>query len=142
MTNWLYACVAGPGRRAAALATVLLAIATLSALGLQWRADQRETDIARAITGGEPDRAPALLRRFGCVGCHTIPGIGGADGQVAPSLAHLRQRVFIGGVARNTAANLVRWIVDPHSLSPHSAMPASGINEAEARDVAAYLYAH
>jgi cytochrome c len=82
------------------------------------------------------------MRRYGCTGCHTIPGIAGADGQVGGSLAEIRERVYIGGVANNSADNLVRWIVSPQSFSPHSAMPATGISEAEARDVAAYLYAH
>jgi mono/diheme cytochrome c family protein len=34
----------------------------------------------------------------------------------------------------------VRWIVSPQTFSPRSAMPATGISEAEARDVAAWLY--
>lgn len=105
--------------------------------------EQRENEaIARAITGGDPARADAPLNRYGCTGCHTIPGIAGADGEVAPPLAGLRRRVFIGGVLRNTPANLVAWIVDPQSASPGSAMPVTGISQAEARDVAAYLYAH
>ncbi len=129
-------------RAAVMLSLALLVVALLCGLAMQWRLERKENEIARAITGGEPTRAPMLLRRYGCAGCHTIPGIDGADGQVASSLAQLRQRVFIGGVARNTPKNLVRWIVDPHGLSPQSAMPATGITEAEARDVAAYLYAH
>jgi mono/diheme cytochrome c family protein len=129
-------------RRTAALIATLLVLVSCGLLLGRWRMQQREDDVGRALTGGQPGRAPALLRRYGCVGCHTIAGVGGADGQVAPSLEQLRQRVFIGGVARNTPDNLVRWIVDPHSLSPHSAMPATGITVDEARDVAAYLYAH
>ncbi|MBV9786106.1 MAG: cytochrome C, partial [Acidisphaera sp.] len=66
----------------------------------------------------------------------------GADGQVAPPLAGLRKRVYIGGVMRNTPENLIAWIVDPRSISPHSAMPVTGISRREARDVATYLYAH
>jgi cytochrome c len=36
---------------------------------------------------------------------------------------------------------MVRWIVNPQQFSPQTAMPATGITEEEARDVAAYLYA-
>jgi cytochrome c1 len=36
----------------------------------------------------------------------------------------------------------VSWIVDPRALSPRTAMPVTGIGEAEAREVAAYLYNH
>ena len=83
------------------------------------------------------------MRRYGCGGCHTIPGVPGADGKVGPSLAKLRERVFIGGALRNSgrqAGALDRC--SRSTSSPHAAMPATGISEAEARDVAAYLYAH
>jgi cytochrome c1 len=36
--------------------------------------------------------------------------------------------------------NLERWLMDPPSINPHTAMPNLGIDSAEARDVAAYLY--
>jgi cytochrome c2 len=81
-----------------------------------------------------------LLARYGCNGCHTIPGAPGADGKVGPALSGIRERVYVGGVLQNTPANLIGWIVDPPRFSPRSAMPATGITEAEARDVAAYLY--
>ncbi|HEX4509573.1 MAG TPA: cytochrome c [Burkholderiaceae bacterium] len=119
----------------------LLVFGALVFGAVELRSQQRADDVARTLTGGDPDRAPVWIRRYGCGGCHTIPGLGGADGQVAPPLDHLRQRVFIGGV-RHTPDNLVRWIVAPQAFSPHAAMPATGIDEAQARDVAAYLYAH
>jgi cytochrome c len=72
--------------------------------------------------------------------CHTIPDGPGADGKVGGSLAGLRQRVFIAGVVPNTADNLINWIVRPQAFSPRSAMPATGISQSEARDVAAWLY--
>ena len=50
------------------------------------------------------------------------------------------QRVYVGGVVANSPDNLVRWIVSPQTFSPRTAMPATGITEAEGRDVAAYLY--
>ena len=122
-----------------------LASVFVLAVSLGWRqvqARERSFAVARALTRGDPVRAPALITRYGCGGCHTIPGAPGADGRVAGPLNEMRARVYVGGVARNNADNLIRWIVAPQSLSPRSAMPATGINEAEARDVAAYLYAH
>ena len=118
----------------------LSAITGLSAAAWAWSSRERAELVARAATGGEPARAPELIRRYGCAGCHTIPGISGADGQVGPPLAGLRQRVFVGGVAENSADHLIQWIVAPQKFSPASAMPATGISQAEARDVAAYLY--
>jgi cytochrome c len=96
--------------------------------------------MAKALTRGDPARAPALLRRYGCVGCHTVPGLPGADGKVAPPLEELRSRVYIAGKVQNTPDNLIRWIVSPQALVPGSAMPQTGISESEARDVAAFLY--
>jgi cytochrome c len=96
---------------------------------------------AVALTEGDPAAAPAAIRRYGCAGCHMIPGVAAAQGLVGPPLAGLRERVYVAGVLPNSAGNLIRWIVDPPAIDPRTAMPASGISEAEARDVAAYLYA-
>jgi cytochrome c len=101
-----------------------------------------KTAAAVALTGGDPARAPALFRRYGCSGCHTIPGIPGADGQTGAPLAGLSSHVYIAGVLENRSDNLVAWIVSPPSFSPQTAMPKTGISEKEARDLAAYLYSH
>ncbi|MBR0645408.1 c-type cytochrome [Plastoroseomonas hellenica] len=130
-------------RRGGVLAAAGLLL--LAAAGLLWWQAERmaqEEEIARALTGGEPRRAPALLTRYGCGGCHAIPGVPGADGRVGPPLGSLRERVYIAGVLPNTAENLLGWLRDPRAHAPRTAMPATGITEAEARDVAAYLYAH
>ena len=121
-------------------ALVAIAVAAATAAGATWVSKQRPMRIARAISGGDPDRAPELIRRYGCGGCHTIPGIPGADGQVGPPLSDLIHRLYIGGVAVNSADQLAQWIVSPQQFSPHSAMPATGISEEEAGDIAAYLY--
>ena len=120
------------------------AIAVLAALavaaGSLWQIERGSTNIAVALTGGNITRAPELIRRYGCAGCHTISGIPGGDGQVGGPLQDIRRRVFIGGVITNSPDNMIKWIVSPQTFSPRSAMPATGISEAEARDVAAYLY--
>lgn len=96
--------------------------------------------VAVAMTGSDPAQAPAIFRKYGCAGCHAIAGIAGADGKVGGPLTGLRQRVYIGGVINNTPDNLVQWIVSPQRFSPRTAMPTTGISEAEARHLAAYLY--
>lgn len=118
----------------------IFGVALVTAAGATWMSKQRTTRVARAISGGDPDRAPELIRRYGCGGCHTIPGIPGADGQVGPQLADIIHRVYIGGVASNSPDKLTQWIVSPQKFSPRSAMPATGISEAEARNIVAYLY--
>jgi cytochrome c len=106
------------------------------------RDNETKSAAAVALTGGDPARAPALFRRYGCSGCHTIPGIPGADGQIGAPLTGLSKRVYIAGVLENRSDNLVAWIVSPQSFSPQTAMPNTGISEQEAKNLAAYLYAH
>jgi cytochrome c1 len=123
----------------ALLAAAVIAVSAATA-AMIWRAQHQSEAVARAMTGGDPSRAPLLIRRYGCAGCHAISGIPGGDGQVGGSLTNIKHRVYVGGVLPNSADNLVHWIVSPQAFSPRSAMPATGISEAEARDVAAYLY--
>jgi cytochrome c2 len=92
------------------------------------------------VAGGDPERGKQTIRQSGCPGCHTISGIPEAKGLVGPSLEHLAERVYIAGVLPNTPDNLVAWIRNPPGIDPLTAMPASGLGEAEARDAAAYLY--
>jgi len=122
-----------------AVAVAMLMAAAVAA-ALLWQMQHRSASTAVAMTGGDIARAPGLIRRYGCAGCHTIPGIPGGDGKVGGPLKDIRQRVYVGGVVTNSPDNLIRWIVSPQTFSPRTAMPATGITEAEARDVAAYLY--
>jgi cytochrome c len=121
----------------AALAAVL-AVSELVVQGSRWQ--RRVIDGAVALTGGDPERGLATIERVGCGACHAIPGARGASGRVGPSLAGFGTRAYIGGVAANQPEHLVRWLINPRALSPHSAMPALGLGAGEARDIAAYLY--
>jgi mono/diheme cytochrome c family protein len=120
--------------------TTALVVASAMTIGMSWNIRHQSEAVARAMVGGDLTRAPAIIRRYGCAGCHTIPGIPGGDGQVGAPLADIKRRVYVGGVVPNSPDTLVRWIVSPQTFSPRSAMPATGISEAEARDVATYLY--
>lgn len=88
---------------------------------------------------GYPDAAPALFESYGCVGCHAIPGVRGADALKAPPLDHFGRRSWIAGELTNDQQNLVRWIQDPQGIEPGTAMPNLGVSEEDARDMAAYL---
>jgi cytochrome c1 len=122
----------------AVVATLAAAAGTYAFAVQQARARK---DVAVALTGGDPALAPGHMIHFGCGGCHTIPGVPGARGLVGPPLNGAKQRIYLGGVVENTPEKLIQWIVDPRALDPRSAMPKTGISEAQARDVAAYLYA-
>lgn len=126
----------------AALMFIALVAASLSFVTANiTRHNHTQADVAKTMTGGDPKRAPEIFRRYGCSGCHTIPGIPGADGQVGTPLTGIAKRVFIAGALENRSDNLVAWIVSPRRFSPQTAMPATGISQQEAKDLAAYLYA-
>jgi len=95
---------------------------------------------AANVTGGDPYRGVAAIRRFGCGACHTIPGVSGAHGMVGPNLTGFASRLYIGGVLQNTPEHSVRWIQDPKAIDEKTAMPKLGIGAADATDIAAYLY--
>ena len=92
------------------------------------------------VTGGNPKTGKDLIAQYGCGSCHTIPGVRGATATVGPPLESFKKRVYIAGRVKNSADALVKWIVDPQSVDPKTAMPAVGVNESQARDIAAYLY--
>jgi cytochrome c len=90
--------------------------------------------------GGDPARGAAMIQYAGCGSCHYIPGVAGAHGMVAAPLTWFSQRTFIAGEVPNTPENLVLWLRSPQVVEPHTAMPSTGLNDQQARDVAAYLY--
>jgi cytochrome c1 len=124
-------------RAASAPAGVLVAaLALATALGC----DARPARDARALTGGDPSRAPAAIQKYGCDACHTIPGIPGARGRVGPPLRGVGSRQYLAGRLENTPENLVRWIRAPQDVEPGTVMPNMGVTDGDARDIAAFLY--
>jgi cytochrome c len=105
---------------------------------------------ARAACG---EREPASLRAAGnaeagrraiaqleCGVCHVIPGVRGARGTVGPTLAGFARRSYIAGTVPNNPAAALRWVLDPPSMAPATAMPVMPLTVDQARDVVAYLY--
>ncbi|HJQ10658.1 MAG TPA: hypothetical protein VJ840_06445 [Gemmatimonadaceae bacterium] len=94
----------------------------------------------RHVDGGDPDRGKVAIREFGCGSCHTIPGVTGAHGLVAPPLSNWSERGMIAGYVPNTTDFLIRWIEVPRAIKPITDMPNLAVPENDARDIAAYLY--
>jgi cytochrome c1 len=102
---------------------------------------------APVVAGGglEPGTPAAdgaqLIATKPCVGCHTIPGIPGATGQVGPNLAGVASRTKIaGGAVNNTGPDdLKKWILNPAALKPGTLMPNVGLTDDEATKIVAYL---
>jgi cytochrome c len=95
---------------------------------------------AATMTGGDPSRGRLAIRRHGCGTCHEIPGVGGATSHVGPSLAEIGAHLYLAGHLPNTATNMIEWIRYPQRVVPGNVMPDMGITEADARDIAAFLY--
>jgi cytochrome c2 len=95
---------------------------------------RHETDRASAARGKQ------TIERAGCAACHKIPGIRWPRGEVGPSLAGLADRSVIAGRLPNRPDVLAAFIRRAPDLVPGTAMPAMPVSQAEARDIAAYLY--
>ena len=119
---------------------IVLAIVVVLAACNRLPRDSSAREQAMALTGADPDGGPALMRHYGCVSCHTIPGVRGADATVGPPLTAMSRRTYIAGVLPNNPANMVRWIVNAPSVDSLTAMPYLGVTAGDARTIAAYLY--
>lgn len=84
-------------------------------------------------------RGAEHLQYYGCVSCHTVPGVPGARASVGPPLDRLGVRTYIAGSLPNTPENLARWIEHPHSVRPDTAMPEMRVSAGDAADIAVYL---
>lgn len=120
--------------RPAGLAAALLAAACTGACGLG-----EAGPAADAPPAAQVERGRVLLAQYQCGGCHAIPGVAGARGVAATSLAGFGRRSYVAGRLPNDAAHLAAWIAEPAAHVPHTTMPALGASAAEARDMAAYL---
>jgi len=114
--------------------------AAIGITGVYWQDDRQARTRAETMTQGNADAGKAAIDRFGCVACHRIPGIKSGAGSVGPSLQRFATRSVIAGRLSNEPANLVLWLQEPQRIAPGSAMPDLGLEPAQARDIAAYLY--
>lgn len=120
-----------PGVRALHVMVTAL-VATMVLAGCGGSAEQSEVD------GGSIPAGREQVRATGCAGCHIIPGVD-RGGRVGPPLEGFADRAYIAGTLANTPENLVAWLQDPQGVQPGSGMPDVGLDEQQARDIAAYL---
>ena len=93
-----------------------------------------------AFANADPQRGKVALAKYGCVACHTIPGMPGSNALTAPPLIGISHRSYLAGMLENAPENLRRWIQHPRQVNPHTAMPEQGVTNQDAADMAAYLY--
>jgi cytochrome c len=126
-----------PERAVRTLAAVLLIGAAVTSSACE-RTEAVED--VRQLTGGEPSRGAAAIGRYGCGGCHEIPGIRNARGTVGPPLTGIAGRTYLAGRVANSPAGMVQWIQHPQRVEPGTAMPEMQVTDQDARDITAYLY--
>ena len=94
---------------------------------------------SRRFLGADPQRGAELIVQYGCGACHVVPGIRAAQGTVGPDLHGFARQSYVAGVLPNRPGDLTRWLMNPPAHSPATAMPNLGLEQDEARDIAAYL---
>lgn len=99
----------------------------------------RPAPAAQLTSAGDAGRGKLAVTQYGCQACHIIPDVVGARVYIGRPLAGLGDQTLLAGRLPNTRENLVRWLRDPQSIDPHTAMPNMGVTERDARDMAAYL---
>src|SRR5687768_2037478 len=102
------ACMSWRARRFMSGGLVFAVLLTAGAAYGAYRYNRQQDVKAEvtALTGGDPDLGPELMTRYGCAGCHTIPGVRTATGRVGPPLRQVAGRVYLGGVLTNRPDHL------------------------------------
>jgi cytochrome c2 len=95
---------------------------------------------AMQVVGGDAGRGKALVQRYGCIACHSVPGLDAHGANVGPPLVHMAERGYLAGLLPNTVDSMVLWLTNPPAVDPDTAMPNLGVSRAEALDIAAFLY--
>jgi cytochrome c len=93
-------------------------------------------------TAGNTQTGRDLFAAKGCTGCHQHPNVAAKPAFVGPPLNNMALRPTIAGEQiPNTPENMAKWIQNPPALKPGTAMPALGLTDQEAQDLAAFVYA-
>ena len=88
------------------------------------------------------DRGRQLFVERGCVACHvvsSIPEAGGTSGPALDGFGDPSKWPLIAGVLANTPDNAKRWILDPPSFKPDTAMLNVGLSDSDADAIVAFL---
>jgi cytochrome c oxidase assembly factor CtaG len=134
MLGWLKPSAKRLNQAARAVAMIVAAVSLTSCV------DDRDGKWAAEMTGGSVLRGKEAIRSYGCMSCHSVPGITGATTMVGPPLAGMASRGYIAGVMSNTPTHMIEWLMNPPGIDSKTAMPNMNVTERDARDIAAYLY--
>lgn len=94
---------------------------------------------AAPLGPGTAASGAALFVRQGCGECHRVRGLG-ARGNVGPDLTHFASRsLMAGGVLSTRPGDVVKWLGNPDAYKPGTRMPNFHLNDAQLRQLTAYL---
>jgi cytochrome c oxidase subunit 2 len=114
-------------------------VAETAAAFEQWRNRQRTPEPLPDSTDANALTGRAHFMQSGCAACHTVRG-SIAGGRLGPDLTHVASRLTLAaGAFPNTADNMLRWITNPQSHKPGSAMPTVPLSAAQLQLVAHYM---
>jgi cytochrome c len=119
---------------------IVLSLAVVVLGSLVWSRWDETPVPARAVPGGDVELGRQAIDLYGCIACHSVPGVRGPSTYVGPPLDHWDQRRYIAGRVPNELDNLLAWIRNPQAIDPQTAMPNLNVSEEDARHIAAYLY--
>jgi cytochrome c5 len=99
------------------------------------------------IAGADMGKGRHLLDTKGCGSCHAFTGVAKVEASPPPSMdpkEYDRARKLAPDLRvtreRMTPAKLVAWLRDPKAVKSDSAMPKIALTDAEAKDLAGYLW--
>ncbi|MEZ4617576.1 MAG: c-type cytochrome [Caldilineaceae bacterium] len=100
----------------------------------------QESVVMQEVPSGDSEAGRVALATYGCVACHHIPGVIGAESYVGPPLDAWAERSYIAGTLPNEPEYLKQWIRFPQAIEPGTAMPNLEVSDEDASNMAAYLY--
>jgi cytochrome c oxidase subunit II len=115
----------------------ILVVAQTQAEFNAWQRHQLQVPVTPV--SGDAGEGARIFRSQTCINCHTIVGTL-ANHRIGPDLTHFASRqILAAGAARNTSANLFRWLHNPASIKPESHMPNFQLSDENAHALVAYL---
>ena len=87
---------------------------------------------------GDAAAAKAHMEKYACQACHVIPGMG-EGGALGPDLTGFASRPTLNGRVPKNPQAVAAYLLNPTAIDAQTSMPAVGLSEAEAKDIAAFL---
>ena len=115
----------------AVLVTILLSLAC-------GRPEKTASQLAPPPPIGNAGAAKTHIEKYACQACHVIPGLGDG-GSLGPDLTGFASRPRLNGRVPKNPQAVAAYLQNPIAIDAQTSMPAVGMTESEAKDIAAFL---